>query len=377
MSYRQQHYQIPDSPLGRSFRLIINNDELIQGRKDLLAAIKNTARQWFPNQNILDNPFVLPEGRVRYVAEMISRPWGMKGPDRMWCEGITIPLRASSQSLYSEMELCIAAGNGQLSSTKPTVGLRGKHKRTGHWTPIDWIPNPDELRYLFRRELRAAYPQRQIDDVVIWPDITSAPGMLMGNRYRGSVTEDSDAFKGGFFAKGIGTPQLRLEEIYGEAEVSADKLLEHNRLLTPHDRIDFTKMQLAMADGFARTSRPEASAQMASVGIGALCSRCVARYGLPGDPKRANFLSAELDDPENPWLPGKTADETYLWMIDYIYNMLGDCQSELLAKPIAEAIGEPLLEAMANAALNAVSSTSIDRLALITNLRKAHAQTAE
>lgn len=175
MSYRQKYYQIPDTPVGRSFRRIINNDELIQGRKDLLATIKNTARQWFPMQNILDNPFVLPEGRVRYIAEMISRPWGMKGPDRMWCEGITIPLRASSQSLYSEMELCIAAGNGQMSYTKPTVGLRGKHKRTGHWGPIDWIPNSDALHYLFRRELRAAVDARQITGIVEWPTIISEP----------------------------------------------------------------------------------------------------------------------------------------------------------------------------------------------------------
>jgi len=366
MSYRQQYYQIPKTPLGESFRELINNDDLIHDRRCMLANLKNVAHQWFHGLNILNFNPVDPNGRVRYIDEMCSRPWGMKGPERMWCEGVAIPLRPREKHIHDALELCIAGGNGQLWSTKPTAGLRYKSAADGSWSNIRWFGTKKALWLQMRQDAQF----REITEIVTMSAVME-PGM---SRERGVFTEDPDRFKHGFRIMGIGSPQLRLEEMYGEAAVSADQLLEHNRLLTPQDRIDFTKMQLAMADGFARTSRPEASAHMASVGIAALCSRCVARYGLPGDPKRANFLSAELDDPENPWLPGQTADETYLWMIDYIYNMLGDCKAAQLSKPIADAIGEPLLEAMAQAVSREPTAA---RSALIMNLRKEHAPTPE
>lgn len=366
MSYRQQYYQIPKTPLGESFRELVNNDDLIHDRSCMLANLKNVAHQWFHGLNILKFNPVDPNGRVRYIDEMCSRPWGMKGPERMWCEGFAIPLIPRERHIHVAVELCIAGGNGQLWSTKPTAGLRYKSAADGSWSNIRWFGTKKALWLQMHQDAMF----RKIDNLVEWAAVME-PGMAVE---RGTVVEDPERYKHGFRIEGIGSPQIRLEEIYGEAAVSADQLLEHNRLLTPQDRIDFTKMQLGMANGFAKTSRPEVAAHMAGVGIAALCKRCIARYGLPGDPKRANFLSAELDDPENPWLPGKTADETYLWMADYIYSVLGACLAEQLSKPIAEAIGEPLLEAMA---LAVSREPTAERSALIFNLRKSNAPTTE
>lgn len=361
MSYRQRHYQIPKTPLGESFRELINNDDLIHDRRCMLANLKNVAHQWFNGLNILNFNPVDTNGRVRYIDEMCSRPWGMKGPERMWCEGIAIPLRPREKHIHEAVELCIAGGSGQLWSTKPTAGLRYKSAADGSWSNIRWFGTKNALWLQMRQDAQFL----EITEIVDMAFVME-PGMV---RESGTIKEDPERFKHGFRIEGIGTPQLRMSEFYRETADSANP-----RIMSPEDRIDFTMMQLTMASGFAKTSRPEASAHMASVGISALCSRCVARYGLPGDPKRINFLSAELDNPENPWLPGKTADETYLWMLDYIYNILGDCKAEQLSKPIAEAIGEPLLDAMAQAVSREPTAA---RSALIMNLRKEHAPTPE
>lgn len=398
MSYRQQYYQIPKTPLGESFRELVNNDDLIHDRRCILANLKNVAHQWFHGLNILKFNAVDPNGRVRYIDEMCSRPWGMKGPDRMWCEGFAIPLIPRERHIHVAVELCIAGGNGQLWSTKPTAGLRYKSAADGSWSNIRWFGTKKALWLQMHQDAMF----RKIDNLVEWTAVME-PGMSV---------EDPERYNHGFRIEGSGSPQLRLEEIIGDASgrvngadikysglmlglhapgcitnlgelksLAGDRiltmdteLLAVNQRLTPPNRIDFTKLQLVMANGFAKSSRPEISAQMASLGIASLCSRCVARYGLPGDPKRANFLSATLDDPENPWLPGKTADETYLWVVDYIYNMLGACQSEQLSQPIAEAIGEPLLEVMAQAVSR---EPTAERSALIFNLRKSNAPTTE
>lgn len=367
MSYRQQYYQIPKTPLGESFRELINNDDLIHDRRCMLANLKNVAHQWFHGLNILNFNPVDQNGRVRYIDEMCSRPWGMKGPERMWCEGVAIPLRPREKHIHEAVELCVAGGNGQLWSTKPTAGLRYRSAADGSWSNIRWFGTKKALWLQMRQDAQF----RQVDGIVDWTWVAE-PGI---KPERDGVNGAGVKHSGSMLGLGLHSPDLRsLGEYYASKSEDTEGAVVLNRFLTPQDRIDFAKTQLAMADGFARTSRPEASARMASVGIAALCSRCVARYGLPGDPKRANFLSAELDDPENPWLPGKTADETYLWMLDYIYNMLGDCTAEQLSKPIADAIGEPLLEAMAQAVCR---EPTAERLALITNLRKENAPTAE
>lgn len=362
MSYRQEFYCIPNTPLGESFRGLINNTDLLQDRRCLLANLKNTAFHFFHRQNILSLNCTDTEGRVRYIAELCSRPWGMKGPERMWCEGIAIPLRPRDTNIHSGVELCIAGGNGQLWSTKPTVGLRYKSPTDGSWSDVRWFGTRNALWLQLRHD--ALF--REITSITEWSWLLE-PGMVQS----GLIKDDPDRFKDGFRIEGSGTPQLRMGDLYAATTKDADALV---RFLSPGDRIDFTQMQMALANGFSKSDRPLAAANMLGVAISALCGRCRARYGNPDDPKKINFLQADLDDPENPWLPGKTADETYLWMVDYIYGMLGDCESELLAKPIADAIGEPLLIEMERVIQQDIT---IPRAALVANLRKANAQTAE
>lgn len=152
MSYRQKHYNIPRTKLGDSFAAIVNNDELLQDRSALVRMVKMVSYHYFRNMNILDNSYTDPERRVRYVEEMRSLPWGYKGPDRMWVEGVTIPLRVSPFSRYSEFDLCIASGNGQMYANEPNVGLRGKLRNGGNWSGITWVKAPTDLLALINLE---------------------------------------------------------------------------------------------------------------------------------------------------------------------------------------------------------------------------------
>lgn len=342
MSYRQQFYSIPKTNVGDSFRDLINNDDIIQDRRCLLANLKNVARQYFYHQNILALNCTDSTGRIRYINEMISRPWGMKGPDRMWCEGIAIPLRSREPNVHSELELCVAGGNGQLWSTKPTVGLRYKSAADNSWSAIRWFGTREALWLQLRHDAQFREVTPLTEGSIDGHDIKAHPIML-----------------------GLYPHTSHVGDLYAAAAENADQLV---KFFSPEDRIDFTKVQLAMGIGFKKTSTPEITASMVALGIRTMCSRCLARYGTEGDPKRINFLQAELDDPANPWLPGSTKQESYLWIIDYILNTVGTCDDAAIAKQLTDGIGATMLDELSRVVEN---DPTPDRTLLIVNLRTA------
>lgn len=154
VSYRKAFFVSPDTVLGESFTDICLHQDF-SNYPVFMRAFKNAAHKFFRQENILLNYWTQDDNKVRYHADFTMRAWGRKGfirPERISCEGVTIPLKPSlDHGAPYAVELYVVGGNAHAELEAPMVGLRLRLYENTAWFNLPPVRDRQELKALMCR----------------------------------------------------------------------------------------------------------------------------------------------------------------------------------------------------------------------------------
>lgn len=146
-SYRKQNYSIPNTPLGESFRALVESG-CMENYRFQIQELKKAAHDFFRGMNILDHGWVHRNGKVRWIRNFGER----KGVDRNYaCPAFCIPLNDAIGGSWYSIEMYVLGVDSRCCGSKPIVGLRLRFDYDSPWIttdplePLEFISMVEEL----------------------------------------------------------------------------------------------------------------------------------------------------------------------------------------------------------------------------------------